>query len=293
MKLPRLKIIALLLTSFAFLSPVSGLGEEPSRRATSFFNAQWLDTVVSIEVKKEGTDRPVGTGFLVKTEGNHLLLVTAKHVIADETGKTRPNLEYRLNESSGGTVLLNDEEIEHHNAGPWFLSPESDVACRFLVWHGSPKFKWLHSQIFLSHKEVKAGARLLVLGFPLGLRSPMYANPIARQGMVARSDSEGIVIDSFVFPGNSGGPVIYSPPLKLGGGLESNLINEERLIGLISSFIPYVDVAYSQQTLRPRISFEENSGLANVIPADKILELIQRGDVQERDKTLTRSEESH
>lgn len=275
------------LTIVLFLgSPVSG--EELVTGGTSFFNEQWLDAVVSIEVEVIDGDKrdvkAIGTGFLVETDREHILLVTAKHVIANKVGAVKSKLRYRFNESSGGTVLLQNEEVESNNAGPWYISSTHDVACRFMAWSGNPKLSMIPLRMFLSHKEVKVGARLLVLGFPLGLRSTAYANPIARQGMVARSDSEGIIADSFVFPGNSGGPVLYSPVVKVGGGLKSKLINDERVIGLVSSYIPYVDVAFSTQTERPRISFEENSGLAKVVPADAILELILREDLQEKDK---------
>lgn len=268
----------------------SALGDEPVRGETSFFNDQWLDTVVSIEVEEIENGKtklsPIGTGFLVETEKGHVLLVTAKHVIVEKAGAVKPNLRYRLNESSGGSVLLQNEEVERHNAGQWYFSSDYDVACRFIAWTGKPKFKTIPLRMFLSHKDIKVGARLLVLGFPLGLRSTAYANPIARQGMVARSDSDGIIADSFVFPGNSGGPVLYSPPLKFGQGLSSNLINEERLIGLISNFISYVDTAYSGQTKRPRVVFEENSGLANIVPADAVIDLIRRDDLREKDNNF-------
>ena len=47
------------------------------------------------------------------------------------------------------------------------------------------------------------------------------------------------------------------------------------LLGIVYQFLPYTDTAYSRQTNRPRITFEENSGLASVIPADYIEETIQ------------------
>jgi hypothetical protein len=52
------------------------------------------------------------------------------------------------------------------------------------------------------------------------------------------------------------------------------------------SYIPYEDIAYSLQTKRPRIVFEENSGLTKVLPADNILKLLHRKDMQELDKAL-------
>ena len=46
------------------------------------------------------------------------------------------------------------------------------------------------------------------------------------------------------------------------------------LIGVVIDYRPYIDTAVSQQTRRPRISFEENSGLADVRPVDVVNEAI-------------------
>ena len=50
--------------------------------------------------------------------------------------------------------------------------------------------------------------------------------------------------------------------------------NSSRLIGVISRYLPYEDVAISAQTRKPRIIFQENSGLATVVPVDVIQETV-------------------
>lgn len=77
------------------------------------------------------------------------------------------------------------------------------------------------------------------------------------------------------FPGNSGGPVIIKPEFTHIEGTKSQ--NESRLIGLVKSYIPYTDVAISPQTGRPRVVFEENTGLTNVEPVDYIIDTILHG----------------
>jgi len=52
----------------------------------------------------------------------------------------------------------------------------------------------------------------------MGLRSEAYATPITRQGIVAGLGEQGFLLDAFVFPGNSGGPVIYKPVATFVGG---------------------------------------------------------------------------
>src|SRR5208282_3835840 len=87
---------------------------------------------------------------------------------------------------------------------------------------------------------------------------------IARVSDLIQSAATVFLIDSHVFPGNSGGPVILEPSLLAIQGTKNN--NTAYLIGMVSAYIPYTDVAISPQTQRPRVTFEENSGLAEVIP---------------------------
>ena len=44
---------------------------------------------------------------------------------------------------------------------------------------------------------------------------------------------------------------------------------------MVSSYLPYREVAVSQQTGRPRMIFEENSGLGVVVPFNVIEETIE------------------
>src|SRR5207245_9381948 len=80
------------------------------------------------------------------------------------------------------------------------------------------------------------------------------------------------LIDTAIFPGNSGGPMITKPEMVAIQGTKP--LTRAWLIGLVASYVPYIDVAVSQQTKRPRITFEENSGLAAVFPIDFVAEVI-------------------
>ncbi len=275
---------------------------------TSMFNEQWLDTVVSIEqlqpqLNPDGSivqnsdgkvslvPEPIGTGFIVETTNKHLALITAKHVVAaaaTSTGPAKQNLLYRINQQEGPAYLLHDVQLEQNGFGKWFLSTTDDVACRFLEWKTTSKFRSIPQDKFIPRKTLQTGADLLILGFPMGLRSKENPNPIVRKGMVARSDKVELLADAFVFPGNSGGPALYKPPIKIKGNglLTSPFINEELLVGLVSGFRSYIDTAFSQQTKRPRVTFEENSGLATIVPADAIKDLLNRDDVTKLDSLI-------
>ena len=86
--------------------------------------------------------------------------------------------------------------------------------------------------------------------------------------------SSDYIVDAFVFPGNSGGPVVIKPEVARIQGTQHN--TSSRLIGLVKSYIPYRDVAISPQTKRARVVFEENTGLTNVEPVDHIIQTIQQ-----------------
>ena len=56
-------------------------------------------------------------------------------------------------------------------------------------------------------------------------------------------------------------------------------ISEAALLGVVSGYVPYRDVAVSQQTGEARVVFTENSGLASVVPIDYVQEIIRKSDV--------------
>ena len=268
--------------------PASWGSDAPSEapRSTSTFNQQWLDAVISIEVAEPGKDpEPIGTGFLVRTARTHVVVVTAKHVIEEFLASPTRRLGYRLNTTGSKSVVLWEDDLKKQGLGEWHVSA-ADIACRFVAWPNAAQIVTMTSDNFLPSGTLMAGAPLLVLGFPLGIRSVDHARPIVRHGVVGRSDPDGVVADAFVFPGNSGGPVVYSPSFKAGHGLSSPLISEEKLIGIVSSFIPYREPAISPQTKRVRVIFEENSGLANIVPVERLSELLATDAVTKQDAAL-------
>jgi S1-C subfamily serine protease len=130
----------------------------------------------------------------------------------------------------------------------------------------------------LNDMKVSAGDGVFVLGFPMGLVADWRNAVIVKNGIIARiedmlaSRSDTYLIDALVFPGNSGGPIILRPEISSIEGTSPQL--KSYLIGMVLSYQPYTDVAVSQQTQRPRVTFEENSGLASVLPTDYIVEAI-------------------
>lgn len=275
-----LQIVACALV-VGFASPCMS-ASSPRVVRTSQLDQQWLDTVVSIErLPVAGKEVPIGTGFVVLSTRNHLILVTAKHVVHDADGKLLGDLAYRLNRIGGSSQPLKDADLVRTGVGSWFASQQHDVAVRFLPIVQGVSIKAIPLDRFIEEPQVEAGTPLAALGFPMGLRSVDHAKPIARRGMVGRTDSTVVLADLFIFPGNSGGPVLYVPPFKMDSfSFGMAIVWQEMFIGIVSSFIPYREVAVSMQTKRPRVVFEENSGLANLVPAWVVRNFITTGEVK-------------
>jgi S1-C subfamily serine protease len=130
------------------------------------------------------------------------------------------------------------------------------------------------------------GDAVFVLGFPLGLVGKGKNFVIVRQGAIARirdcleAHQKNFLIDCSIFPGNSGGPIIIRPEIAAIEGTKN--LTQASLIGVAAGYVPYRDVAISAQTGNPRITFEENSGLASVFPIDYIEEVIAKAVPKDR-----------
>jgi S1-C subfamily serine protease len=261
----------------------------------------FIDTVIAIG-KQTGTGASVrkqwiGTGFLYATFQNinaedptksdyKIHLVTNKHVLNNQE-----NIILRFNPQNGQAATdfpLALKKADGTNVWTGHQNPHVDVAviglnAQMLVDAGM-KFSYFKSESDILTKQnmidegVSEGDFIYVLGFPMGMMPSDRQHVIVRGGIIARirdvfeDRSNSFTIDSLVFPGNSGGPVIIKPEASFIQGTKA--MNKAALIGIVKSYIPYTDVAISQQTGKARITFEENSGLANVETVDKITETI-------------------
>lgn len=273
---------------FLFLSVRPAIAQDPNK-ITAVFNQKWLKALVSIEICKDHDKaKPIATGFLVGTPNKHIALVTAKHVVFADQGKgpLKPNLAYRLNDKKERSSLILDHDATRRIKSGWIKSEKFDVACRLIVRKDTTDFITIPYSMFLPVKQLQAGAPLFIIGFPLGMRSEKYATPVVRRAIVARPDPNNIMVDGFVFPGNSGGPVVYEPTIRLGKGFKTSILQGDWLVGMVLSHISYIETAISTITLRPRVTFEDNSGLCNVLPADHILDLLENPVFVRLDKSL-------
>lgn len=216
-------------------------------------------------------------------------LVTNRHVLANHAQITvRLNSQKETDPVREFTIALKNPD----GSDSWVSHPNDSIDVSVLHINGAYlRQQNIQSSFFSAdfHAADKAkmkeigtsiGDDVFVLGFPMGISGTLQRNyVIARRGSIARIDdalaSNGttFLIDAFVFPGNSGGPVVSVPDINAISGTKAQ--NKAYLIGMVRSYLPYTDVAFSQQTGQPRMVSQENSGLAEVIPVDYIDETIR------------------
>jgi hypothetical protein len=251
----------------------------------------------------------VGTGFfyghLAKPDNDptkrayNVYLVTAKHVV-DGWNTLQATIGSRGLASSELMIRVNPASV---------LSSPTDIPLSQLInrwspsWTNDPHGKdisvlsvnidklqrdfsvsFFTSDIAAADRDklrelgVAAGDGTFVLGFPMGLVQNAHSAVIVREGVIARIEdllsygAESFMIDSFVFPGNSGGPAVLKPESMSIQGTKNH--PDSYLIGVVDAYQPYREPAVSLQTQETRIIFEENSGLANILPIDYVNDAI-------------------
>lgn len=258
----------------------------------------FFDCVVAIgQQKPDGSKHWIGTGFLfgkfVQQKPDNqkeykIYLVTNKHVLLNQNSvllRFNPQDDQPAKDYPAQLIDKDGKQL-------WTGHPKDNVDVAVIGINGTKlqeegmKFHFFQSDeaVFTKDKliemETTEGDYVYVLGFPMGLVAIDRQHVILRSGAIARirdlfeGRSTDFIVDALVFPGNSGGPVVLRPEMVSIQGTKSNM--NAGLIGVIKSYIPYQDIAVSQQTNRPRIIFEDNSGLSLVEPVDYIFETIDQ-----------------
>ncbi len=262
----------------------------------SLIPPSYIDSVTAIGVQNDETISWIGTGFLYgqKIESDsteksqfRVFLITNRHVLEHAS-----NFVLRFNPVSSDNAVNFPINLDKDGDVPKWVphpNPNIDIAVvpininalkeqemKVFFFHSD---KHTETRSDLKGRSASEGDPLFVLGFPMGLISNERLHVFVRSGVIARirdlyeGRSDDFVIDAFVFPGNSGGPVISCPEPVGISGTETN--SSSKLIGVIKSYIPYSDIAYSRQTNQPRVIFQENTGLTQVEPVEHIIETIK------------------
>lgn len=224
------------------------------------------------KINEEGEIQFHATGFLVCIQ--HIFhLVTAKHVVVDSiTGEFIDSdtlAFFNLKDGKIGSRSLN--EIKKNHAVNWILHENKDVDIAIIPFGLDPQkedVKTIPDNLFLSVDRLFELYDIFFLSYQPGIQPQKRISPVIRNGTISLiNDDKTFYIDAFAFPGNSGSPVFLKPsPIRFderGISIGGDQLGG-KFIGIIGEYIPYREVAISTQTGRPRVVFEENTGLSKV-----------------------------
>ncbi|KKU43092.1 MAG: hypothetical protein UX61_C0031G0004 [Parcubacteria group bacterium GW2011_GWA2_46_7] len=242
----------------------------------------YLNAVVSVEKKVETQAgepekfRSIASGFLVgfptgqqNDKGDkffRIFLISNRHVFKDQK-----EVWLKFNHASGSKRYLLPLTDEKNNQ-LWETHSDKDVDVGVIpiavnkLQEDGVEFAWIAEDLFAYLDKIKElgitqGDEMFVLGFPMGIAGEEKKYVIVKGGIISRLDDEIIkstktfLVDSSVFPGNSGGPVILKPAIVSIDG--TSPVNRAYLLGLVKGYIPYEEIAYSLQSdpPQPRIKF--------------------------------------
>ena len=151
----------------------------------------------------------------------------------------------------------------------------------------------ISDNLFLDTKRLFELYDIFFLSYQPGIRIENKLTPIIRSGTISLiNNDKTFYIDASAFPGNSGSPVFLKPsPIRFdakGISLGGDVLGG-KFIGIIGEYLTYREVAISEQTGRPRVIFEENTGLSKVWSVSFINEIIDSKEFQKQlDKLLSR-----
>ena len=189
-----------------------------------------IEATVQLDQPSGPNTRTVGTGFLIQAprpDGSpRVVLVTAAHVL-EQMPEPEARVGWRTAVSDGSwrfdpePLMIRDAE----GAPLWTQHPSRDVA---VIEIAAPEafaraaipLGWLADENAFEAWQVGPGDELLSLGFPRGLSANRAGFPILRVGRIASyplspvSAFPTFLLDFTVFPGNSGGPVFWTPSAR-------------------------------------------------------------------------------
>lgn len=265
----------------------------------ALFPPAYLNTIVALgQLDAKGEKKWCATAFLyghyVRTNGCHknyqIYLITNRHVLDKQDHLFARFDSGEISQPQEFLIPL----IDSKGNPTWHAHSNLNVDIAVIkINHNELKNRGIQATFFQSDEhvlrkqdcidyEIMEGNGVFLLGFPLGLVGGEKNYVLVRGGEIARirdcldDKSLTFLVNIPNFPGNSGGPLITKPEVVHIHGTKS--YGNASLIGIISAYLPYEDVAFSQQTGRPRVIFQENSGLALAYPIDYIQETIAEAD---------------
>jgi len=236
----------------------------------------------------------IGTGVLFGVEGKPPILVSAKHVIYEPGNRWTPkNIQLRFAWFEDRPVedyLGVEVALEHKGNRLWMAHPTADLMAMPLIVNskdaGRDTVPYVPVANFASSRDLYEGAAVMVLGYPGAVGSTFWTRALVRGGIVAWINSknpmgEQFVVDSLLFPGNSGGPVFKVPS---GVGRRGNIVAGDKVsfLGIVSQGrklqMPLVaterKIEISEPTGPISLVAEQWIGVGVVEPAERVRELL-------------------
>ncbi len=247
--------------------------------------------IVFLGTIDNGNPTIFATGFLLEVEGFYHL-ITAKHVIVkQESGKLTnepidSNLIAFIHDKSGGIVTRSISDIKSMGV-KWIFHENSQVDIAVIPFPLNVKnedFAVIPQTLFLPVDELYETYDVFFVSFQNQISQKNNLSPIFRTGMISIKNSDKtFYIDGNAFPGNSGSPVFLKSSMirfNKGGRTTTHVGGDPlggKFLGIVGEYETYQEIAISAQTKRPRIIFEENTGLTKIWTVDYINEVINSG----------------
>jgi hypothetical protein len=254
----------------------------------------WRDSTVALGVpqREDGKTRfsAVATGIIVGSVPGQKRpwLVTAKHVFYNPAENWEPSYilvrfpwfeTRKVDEYLGVAVPL-----KHDGRRMWVAHPNPEVDLAYVPLSVTPQeagrseLQAIVLSQFASPSEVYEAAPVLVLGYPAAVGADFQVRALLRQGLVAwvapdQPAQKPFLVDANIFPGNSGGPVLFLPT-----GIDPQ---GHMLTGGSVKFLGLVSQTRTQSTLiatsksQPQQALPLNFlGIGVIEPAQRVRELV-------------------
>lgn len=239
-------------------------------------------------------DKGIGTAFLLRINDIHHL-ITAKHVITkQENGVHKLNddkLRAFFHDKGGKIINRSFKDIKSIGVN-WLFHKDSivDIAMiPFPLNEKSDDFAVIPQNLFLPIEELHETYDVVFISYQNRISQINNLSPIFRTGMLSIINTDKtFYIDGNAFPGNSGSPVFLKPAMvryNKSGGTTTTIGADPvggKFIGIVGEYETYSEIAISSQTGRPRILFEENTGLTKVWSVNYIAAIIDSPDFKQQ-----------
>lgn len=236
-------------------------------------------TTIRIECHYDKGISTTGTGFFFSyTKDNHIIktIITNKHVV-EGSKQTRLTFKQRINGFDTNTTAFNSNLWCFHPDGLDLAMLKLDCINSYIDHTHEPIIRFFTESLIPDEERIKNLNYIedvLVIGYPSGLYDTINNTPIARRGITAtpiQLDYEGkscFLIDSAIYPGSSGSPVvIYNQSSYVENGT-INLNSRLLLIGVNCQ--TYLSGTFKNGIQQNEIQVANNLGIC--IKASRLLD---------------------